>query len=176
MAYIREKKTKDGRQFYEVEVSRGRKLSPISRRWYPQDGWSKKTIERELNKFAADLENQIAEGNVISRVEQKERIAAEEVERAKLRTFKQYAEGVYLPAKALEISENTKVTYRRNLELHVFPFFGDTLLTEITPAMITKLLLAHMEKHAHSSTIKVYNVMNGVFEMAFGYVNNLSHI
>lgn len=167
MAYTREKKTKDGRRFYEVEISRGRGLSPITRRWYVPDGWSKKTIERELAKFAADLERQVAEGKVLSRIEQKKKQAAEVVERAKLRTFRQYAEGVYLPAKALEVTENTKTSYKTNLELHIFPTLGDLLLTDITPAMITKLLLGHLETHAHSSTIKVYNIINGVFEMAF---------
>lgn len=167
MPYIREKKTKDGRRFYEIEISRGRAKKPITRRWYVPDGWSKKTIERELTKYAAELERQVADGTLISRDEQKERLAAEEAEHAKLKTFKQYAEGVYLPAKALEVSENTKTTYKKNLELHVFPILGDVLLTEVTPAMITKLLLGHMEKHAHSSTIKVYNIINGVFEMAF---------
>ena len=67
----------------------------------------------------------------------------------------------------METSSNTQNNYKNNLELHVFPVLGAVLLAEITPAMITKLLLAHMEKHAHSSTIKVYNVMNGVFDMAF---------
>ena len=162
-----EKRTSEGIRYYEVRVSRGRGKSQIKRRFYPEDGWSKKTIDRELNRFAADLEKQIEEGIVISRAEQKEKIAAEEAERAKLKTFRQYAEGVYLPAKALETSSNTQNNYKNNLELHVFPVLGAVLLAEITPAMITKLLLAHMEKHAHSSTIKVYNVMNGVFDMAF---------
>ena len=167
MAYFREKQTKDGRRFYEVEVSRGRSKKPITRRWYVPDGWSKKTIDRELSKFAADLERQAADGTLISRDEHKEKLAAEEAERAKLKTFKQYAEGVFLPAKALEVSENTKINYRTNLELHVFPIIGDILLTDVTPAIITKLLLGHMESHAHSSTVKVYNIINGVFEMAF---------
>ncbi len=167
MAYIREKKTKDGRRFYEIEISRGRSKKPITRRWYIPDGWSKKTIDRELNKIAAELERQVEEGTLLSRSEQKEKLAAEEAERAKLKTFRQYAEGVYLPAKDLEVTENTKAAYRTNLQLHVFPAFGDVLLAEITPAMITKLLLGHLQNHAHSSTIKVYNVINGVFEMAF---------
>ena len=81
MAFIsEEKRTSDGRRFYEVRVSRGRGKSQIKRRFYPENTWSKKTIDRELNKFAADLENQIADGSVISRAEQKELISAEEAE------------------------------------------------------------------------------------------------
>lgn len=162
-----EKRTKEGIRFYEVRVSRGRGKTQIKRRWYPQDGWSKRTIERELSKFAADLENQIAEGTVISRTEQKELIAAEEAEKAKLKTVRQYAEGVFLATKKIEASINTDTSYRSNLELHVFPSIGDVLLVDVTPAMITKLLLDHLATHAHASTIKIYNILNGLFDMAF---------
>ena len=162
-----EKRTSEGIRYYEVRVSRGRGKSQIKRRWYPQDGWSKKTIERELSKYAADLENQIAEGLIISRAEQKELIAAEEAEKAKLKTVRQYAEGVFLATKKIETSINTDANYRSNLEHHVYPVIGDMLLVDVTPAIITKLLLDHLATHAHSSTIKVYNILNGLFEMAF---------
>ncbi len=168
MASISEEKlTSDGRRYYEVRVSRGRDKSQIKRRFYPESSWSKKTIDRELNKFAADLENQIAEGSIISRTEEKEKIAAEEAEKAKLKTVRQYAEGVFLAAKKVETSINTDTSYRSNLDLHVFPVIGDMLLVDVTPAIITKLLLDHLENHAHASTIKVYNILNGLFDMAY---------
>ncbi|MBR4575622.1 MAG: tyrosine-type recombinase/integrase [Clostridia bacterium] len=162
-----EKLTADGRRYYEVRVSRGRGKTQIKRRFYPEDGWSRRTIEREINKFAADLENQIQEGTIISRAEKKEQIAAEEAEKAKLKTVRQYAEGVYLAAKKVETSINTDSNYRTNLELHVYPVIGDMLLVDVTPAMLTKLLLDHLATHAHASTIKVYNILNGLFDMAF---------
>lgn len=56
MASIREMETKTGGICYEVGVSRGRGKSKVYRRFYPEAGWSKRTIDRELNKFVRDLE------------------------------------------------------------------------------------------------------------------------
>ena len=50
MPSIREKQTKDGRTFYEIQVSRGRSRSRLTSRWYPPEGWSQKAIDRELAK------------------------------------------------------------------------------------------------------------------------------
>ena len=173
MASTRLLRAKDGRPYYEIRcLKRGRGEKTM--RWYIPEGWSKKAIEKELANQVRDFETEFLSGNILTREEEKAekaaeeaRRAAEEAERAKLKTFRQYAEGVFLPAKAVEVSENTKASYKSNLELHVFPVLGDVLITEITPAMVTKLLLDHMKDHAHESTIKVYNILNGVFEMAF---------
>ena len=43
MPSIRKKKTKNGRDFYEIRVSRGRGKSYLSTRWYVPEGWSRKT-------------------------------------------------------------------------------------------------------------------------------------
>ena len=40
-------------------------------------------------------------------------------------------------------------------------------MPEITPAQITALLLGLQADHAHQSVIKVYNILNGLFRMAF---------
>ena len=166
MASIRLQKAKDGSQYYEIRChKRGRGEKTM--RWPVPVGWSEKAIQRELARQASVFENKFLSGEILTREEDKAATAAEEAERAKIKTFRQYAEGVYLPAKAIETAENTKSSYRSNLELHVFPTIGNALLTEITPAMIARLLLGHMGNHAHSSTIKVYNIINGVFEMAF---------
>lgn len=166
MASIRLLKTKDGRPYYEIRChKRGRGEKTM--RWFVPDGWSTRAIEKELSHQVTDFESKFLAGDILTREEKTARQAAEEAERAKIRTFRQYAEGVFLPAKALEISENSKVSYRRNLELYAFPGLGDMLLVEITPAMVTKIIMEHMEKHSHSSTIKLYNIINGVFDMAF---------
>jgi len=166
MASTRLLSTKDGRPYYEIRChKRGRGEKTM--RWFVPDGWSERAVQHELSRQVSAFENDFLSGNILTRDEDKAARAAEEAERAKLKTFRQYAEGVYLPAKALETSENTKASYKSNLELHIFPVFGDVLLTDVTPAMITKLLLNYMENHAHASTIKVYNIINGVFEMAF---------
>ena len=71
MPSTRKLKTKDGRVFYEISVSRGRGKSRLTRRWYPPDGWSRKAIERELSAVAAEFERQSAAGETISRSEQR---------------------------------------------------------------------------------------------------------
>lgn len=54
------------------------------------------------------------------------------------------------------------------LDKHILPVLGDTLLTDITPAMVTKLLVDFQKAgYSHSTAIKLYNILNGVFEMAF---------
>ncbi len=58
MPSIKEMTTKDGRQFYKIRVSRGREKGYLSTRWYPPEGWSRKAIERELHKQAAEFERQ----------------------------------------------------------------------------------------------------------------------
>lgn len=58
MALTRKLTTKDGRTFYEISVSRGRRKSRLTRRWYPPDGWSRKAIKRELTSVAAEFERQ----------------------------------------------------------------------------------------------------------------------
>lgn len=56
MASCRKLTTKDGRVFYEIRVSRGRGKPYMTTRWYVPDGWSRKSIERELARVAAEFE------------------------------------------------------------------------------------------------------------------------
>ena len=72
MASTRKLNTKDGRIFYEIIVSRGRGKSQLTTRWYPPEGWSQKTIDRELEKVKADFERRVKAGEVVSREEEKE--------------------------------------------------------------------------------------------------------
>lgn len=168
MASTRERYTKDGRRFYEIRVRRGRGLSALSENWYPPDGWSEKVIQRELNRAASEFERKVKAGEVVSRAEQKEIDAQAAAEAAKLKTVRQYAESVFLPTKEATMSENGIANYRMFLRKHALPYLGDVLLLEVTPAMITKRLLDYQKKgYAHASAIKLYNVLNGLFEMAF---------
>ena len=91
MASIREMETKTG-ICYEVGVSRGRGKSKVYRRFYPEAGWSKRTIDRELNKFVRDLEKEVEAGQTVSREERKEKELEAMREAAKVQTLKQYGE------------------------------------------------------------------------------------
>lgn len=168
MASSRLKTRKDGTQFYEIRVRISREKPELTMRWNVPDGWSQKAIERELGKVKADFERECRDGKILSREEQREREALEDAERAKLKTVQQYAEGVFLASKEATMSENGKASYRLYLEKHIIPQLGSVLLAEVTPAMLTKRILDYQkEGHAYASAVKLYNVMNGIFEMAF---------
>ena len=168
MASAKLMETKDGKRFFKISVSRGYGKTPYTMRWYWPDGWSKRSVERELKKVSAEFERACSAGEVLNRSQAKEKAAQEAAEAAKLKTVRQYADGVFMPTKEATFSENARSSYRMFLDKHIFPVLGDTLLTDVTPAMISKLLVDFQKAgYAHASTIKLYNILNGVFEMAF---------
>lgn len=168
MPSTRKLETKDGRVFYEISVSRGRGKSRLTRRWYPPDGWSRKAIERELSAVAAEFERQSDAGEIISRSEQREREAQAATEAAKILTLRQYGERVFMPSKAVTMSENSRSNYQSYLDKKIYPALGDLKLPEITPAQITALLLdIQAEGKAHSTVIKVYTILHSFFKMAY---------
>ena len=66
MASIRPHTSKDGKVTYQIRVSRGRGVKPFVTTWTPKEGWSAKKIEKELNKFAAQYENDCKHGLVVT--------------------------------------------------------------------------------------------------------------
>ena len=83
MASIKRTTDAQGNVVYKVQASGGRGRR-VKRSWRPEPGWSAKTIERELNKFAAQLENELASGVVNTRQEDKEVARLAALESAKL--------------------------------------------------------------------------------------------
>ena len=168
MASKRLKVTKDGRRYYEIRVSRGRGQSYLVSRWYVPEGWSARAIERELAKQAADFERRCKSGEVLSHTERKEKEKREAQEAAAIQTLKQYGEGVFMPAKAVRCSENTRSSFQGMLNKHIYPVLGDIKMPEIKSAQITKLLLnVQAEGKAHATVVKIYNILNLLFKMAY---------
>ena len=168
MASIKVNETKDGRRFFQISVSRGYGKAPYKTRWYWPDGWSKRTAEREAAKQAAAFELACKNGEVLNRAQEREKAAREAAEAAKLKTVRQYADGVFMPTKEATFSENARSSYRMFLGKHILPVLGDVLLVEVSPAMISKLLIDFQRAgYAHATTVKLYNILNGIFEMAF---------
>ena len=156
MASIKLSETKDGRRFFQICVSRGYGKSPYKTRWYWPDGWSKRTAEREAAKQAAAFELACQNGEVLNRAQEREKAAQEAAEAAKLKTLRQYADGVFMPTKEATFSENARSSYRMFLDKHIFPVLGDVLLTEVTPAMISKLLVDFQRAgYAHATAVLV---------------------
>jgi len=167
MASIKKEYDTTGAVVYKVQASGGRGRR-VKRSWRPQEGWSARTIERELQKFCANLENELADGTISTRQEEMEQARLAALEAAKLKTFRHYAEGVYMPTKAATFSENSRSSYQRNLDVHILPALGDFLMVDISSAMISKLLLDFQKNgHTHASAVKLYNILNGIFQMAF---------
>ncbi len=84
---------KDGRLFYKIRVSRGWEKGYLSTRWYPPEGWSRKAIERELHKQAAEFERRAQAGEVISREEQAKIDRQRAIAAAKIKTLKTVRRG-----------------------------------------------------------------------------------
>ena len=166
MAYSRKKEKKDGSIFYEIRGYSKEKKTYFSKYYYPPFGWSQRAIDKALRTECEDFQKAIDSGEVLTKEETRKKEEAEKAEREKLRTVKQYGEGVFMPVKLLSISENTRLSYETNLSKHIYPVIGDTLLVEVTSAMITKLLVDFQKGHSYGSAVKVYNVLNGLFEMA----------
>lgn len=168
MASVKEMQTKDGKRFWKISVSRGYGKSQLTTRYYWPEGWSRRTAEREMRKYAAEFEAKCSKGEVLTRSEKRAKAAEERAEAAKLRTVREYADGVFMPTKEATFSENSRASYRMFLDRHILPVIGDALMVEVKPAMLTKLLLNYQKAgYAHPSAVKLYNILNGLFGMAF---------
>lgn len=168
MPSIRKMINKAGQDFYEIRVSRGRGSAPLSTRWYPPEGWSQRAIDRELAKVAAEFERRCQAGEIISRAERKEQEHQAQLAAAKIQTLQQYGERVFMPAKTISISENSRNSFQGVLDHWIYPALGELRLPEITPANIAALLLSmQAQGKAHATVIKCYTVLNSLFKMAY---------
>lgn len=172
MASIKLMTTKDGRDYYKIRVRMGRDGSTLSTNWYVPKGWSQTSIDNKVKKVAAEFELKCKSGEVISRAEQKAieeenaRIAA--IEAAKIQTFKDYGERVFMPSKKITTAEKTRAYYQGNLDNHLYPAFGDIPLPELSSAQITEFFLKLQETDlSHSSVIGIYVTLNQLLKMAY---------
>lgn len=165
---IRRKTTKAGRDYYEITVSRGRSQSRLFSRWYVPEGWSQRAIDRELAKVAAEFERQCKAGEVVSRREKRQQEAQEAEEAAKIQTVRQYGERVFMPAKAVTMSENSRASFQSALNTWIYPAIGDKKLPDVSPADLSALLLEIQAKgKAHATAVKIYTVLHTLFKMAY---------
>ena len=168
MASTRKLNTKDGQIFYEIIVSRGRGKSQLTTRWYPPKGWSQKAIDRELVKIKTEFERKVKDGEIVSKDEQAELDRQKALEAAQIKTLKQYCEAVFMPSLTVRCAENTRASYQGNLDKWIYPALGDFKLPEITASQISALLLSMQSQgKSHSTTVKVYTILQSVFKMAY---------
>lgn len=168
MPSIRRRTTKTGRDYYEITVSRGRSMPRLFSRWYAPLGWSQKAIDRELAKVAAEFERQCKAGEIVSRREKHQQEALEAAEAALIQTVKQYSERVFMPAKKVTMSENSRASFQSALNTWIYPAIGDKKLPDVSSADLSALLLDIQTKgKAHATAVKVYTVLRGLFKMAY---------
>lgn len=172
MASTRLKTTKDGRLYYEIRVRISRDRPELSTRWYVPNGWSQTAINRQLSKESAEFERKCKAGEVLSRSEQKAieaeqaRLAA--IEAARIQTFKQYGERVFMPSKKITTAEKTRSYYQGALDNHLYKAFGNTPLPDLSSAQITEYFLSLQDSGlAHSTIIGIYVTLNQLLKMAY---------
>ena len=110
MASIKKEKDKNGCPVYRVSVSNGRGRR-ISRTFRPEPTWSARTINRELQKFSADLEMQLSDYEILTKSESVAEAAKMAAEASKIKTVKDYGDSVFMPEKALSIAEKSRLLY-----------------------------------------------------------------
>lgn len=179
MASTRLRTTKDGKKYYDIRVRLGRGKPELCSKWYVPEKWSEKAIQKELANQAAEFERKCRNGEVLTRAEQKAKEEAEraeqeaaaraaELEAAKIKTFKQYGENVFMPAKKITTAENTRAYYQNALNKHLYNEFGEYKLPEITSAQISSYFLKLQESElAHSSVIGIYVTLKQLLTMAY---------
>lgn len=157
---------KNGKGAYQINVYHEGKRYTTT--WSIPDGWSKTAIQRGLKKAESEFTAAVKSGEATTLKEQKERARQEAAERSQIITLRKYAEGVFMPAKMVTISEHTRESYQSNFRIHILPALGDMKLTEIKAVHINAFLL-NMQKNGSKlgSVIKAYNILNGLFKMAF---------
>lgn len=165
MASIKRDKDKHGNIVYRVSASNGRGRR-VSRTFRPEPTWSARTAKRELQKFAAELELQLAEGEIATKAENAEQKANEAAESARTKTLRQYGEQIFLPEKTLSLSEKSRDSYTQLLEDHVFNALGESMIDEVSPAQLKALFMQLRSEMAYSSVVKIYAVTNELFKYA----------
>ena len=158
--------TADGRRFWKISVSRGYGKTPYTTRFYWPPEWSKTDAESKLKRFAAEYETKCNNGEIKNREERREIEEAQKAEAAKLKTLRQYAKNVWFAAKQIDLSENGRASYEMYLDKHILPELGDCLIRDISPAMVNALIQKFRADHAHASTVKLYNILHAIFDMA----------
>lgn len=166
MASIKQKTDAKGFTVYQVQASDGRGRR-VYRTFKPQPTWSAKTTQRELRKFAAQLENELKGGQVLTKAERREQARRDAAQAAKVQTFRQYVDRVWMPQKRATAARSSLRAYEVNLRLHVLPALGDSLLGEITPPMITALFYQLQAEGLADKTLNlIWNITGEIFSTA----------
>lgn len=181
----RKRVNKDGSVVYEIRVSRGydangKQRTPYQMTWKAPDGWSQRSIERELQRVESEFKRDCQEGKILTRQEQREKELhdAEEQRRRQEEeerqfTFKKYVD-YFLQVKKPICSVNTYINYKYGLE-EASKVFGNMKMTDIRPVDVKKYITDLQTKGrsedndiplAHKTVLKRYIILHALFETA----------
>ena len=187
MASYTARKNKAGNVIsYQIKVSRGRdkltgkQLTPFTMTYTPPEGWSKRAIERDLQKVMGEFEAACNRGEILTKEETKEKLKADREAEKKAReeeekhpTFKRYSE-IYLAEKKPVFAAGTYENYSHALE-RACKTLGDRKLHDIEMLDIKKYITAMQtsganeltgKPYAHKTIVKHYIVLRSMFENA----------
>ena len=187
MASFTARKNKSGEIIsYQIKVSRGRdkitgkQLTPFTTTFVPPEGWSRKAMERELQKVMGEFEAACNRGEVLTREQEKEKLIADKEAERKAReeeekhpTFKRYSE-IYLAEKKPIFAAGTYENYKHALE-RACKTLGDKKLHDVEMLDIKKYFTAMQNKganeltgkpYAHKTIVKHYIVFRSMFANA----------
>ncbi len=170
MAYIDPRTNKKGEIIsYRIRVSRGydekgKRLKPFVMTWVPDKGMSNKQVEKELQRQALLFEERCNNG--------------EQTVNNKMK-FKDFIP-TYLDAIDVRISPTTMHFYKRVIETHIVPYFGNRKIQDIKPQHIQNFIryMTELKPERSSptndtdklspSTVRRYlTVLQSIFKTAF---------
>lgn len=169
MAYTQVITRKDGSKAYRIRVTRGRDNTEHSMTWtVPDKGWGKRKIAAELKKVIEEFENKIERGEAKTRAEAKAEQQQLQAARAKIQTFKEYTDAVFMKQIEATRAENTRSLYESFLRLHIYPHIGDSKIDEITTQQLEALLLDFQikDRMKHKTVKMGHNILSQVFRKA----------
>ena len=169
MTYIDPRKNKKGEIIsYRIRVSRGydekgKRLKPFFMTWVPEKGMTQKQIEKELQHQAFLFEERCSSG---------EQVVSNKI---KLKDFiPQYLETV-----EVRVSPTTLHFYRKIIDNHIIPYFGNKRIQDIKPMHIqnfikylTELTPEHSsptndtDKLSPSTVRRYLTVVQSIFKLA----------
>ena len=181
MAYPIEKVRTDGSRYVQVTIRHNGQR--ITRHLDIDEKWSKKGTQAKIQSFISDLEKKIESGEVKHRnvIKEEERKQKEEEEKRKSAeaaqpTVKQYAIDTFMANKIQDgIEENTISNYLSQINNHIIPEIGDCKMKDVSAQTLNDLQRKfHSSGKAIASRRKLYNILNGIFEMAYkdGTIND----
>ncbi len=169
MAYIDPRTNKKGEIIsYRIRVSRGydekgKRLKPFFMTWVPDNGMSQKQIERELQKQVVLFEERCNNGEqaVSSKIKLKDFIPQ------------------YLKTVEVRVSPTTLHFYKKIIDNHIIPYFGNKKMQDIKPMHIqnfikylTELKPEHgsptndTDKLSPSTVRRYLTVVQSIFKLA----------